>query len=109
MISIINLKEKMDQICGKHCSPVEVARINDQVIRISYINGEFHWHKHKNQDELFYIISGKLVIQIKDQPDITLLKGQMAVVPKGVEHCPKSLQPTFVLLFEPLLLNTHGD
>ena len=109
MISAINLKNKMDEISGKHCSPIDVARVNDQVIRMSYVDGEFHWHKHTNQDELFYILKGKLVIQIKNHPDIILSQGQMTVIPKGVEHCPKSIEPSFVLLFEPNTLETRGD
>lgn len=109
MISTINLKEKMEEISGKHCSPIEVAKVNDQIIRMSYVEGEFHWHKHTNQDELFYILKGKLIIQLKDQPDITISEGQMAVIPKGVEHCPISTEPSYVLLFEPFKLQTHGD
>ena len=109
MISIINLKNEMDKISGKHCSPIDVALVNDQVMRVSYINGEFHWHKHKNQDELFYILKGKLIIQLKDQADIILSEGQMAVIPKGFDHCPKSIEPTYVLLFEPIVLQTRGD
>lgn len=109
MISAINLKRKMDEIAGKHCSPIDVARVNDQVMRMSYVDGEFHWYKHTDQDELFYILKGKLVIQLKDQPDITLSEGQIAMIPKGVEHCPKSIEPSYVLLFEPYVLKTRGD
>jgi len=109
MISPVSLKNKMDEISGKHCSPIDVAQVNDQVVRMSYVDGEFHWHKHTNQDELFYILKGKLVIQIKDHPDIILSQGQMTVIPKGVEHCPKSIEPSFVLLFEPFALQTRGD
>ena len=109
MISALNIKNKMDEISGKHCSPVEVARVNDQVVRMSYMDGEFHWHKHSNQDELFYILKGKIVIQLKDQQDITLSEGQMAVIPKGIEHCPKSIEPSYVLLFEPFILQSRGD
>ena len=109
MISVINLKNEMGKITGKHCSPIDVTRINDQVVRMSYINGEFHWHKHTDQDELFYILKGKLIIQLKDQPDITLSEGQMTMIPKGVEHCPKSIKPTYILLFEPFALKTKGD
>jgi mannose-6-phosphate isomerase-like protein (cupin superfamily) len=109
MISVINLNNKMSEINGKHCSPVDVARVNDQVVRMSYVDGEFHWHKHTNQDELFFILKGKIVIQIKEQPDVTLSEGQMVVIPKGVEHCPKSIEPSFVLLFEPFILQTRGD
>ena len=99
----------MDEIAGKHCSPISVAQVNDHVIRMSYIDGEFHWHKHRNQDELFYILKGKIVIQLKDQSDITLSEGEIAVIPKGVEHCPKSIEPSYVLLFEPFILQTRGD
>ena len=109
MISQTNLKDKMNEIFGKHCSPIDIAKVNDQVVRLSYIDGEFHWHKHTNQDELFYILKGKIVIQLKNQPDISLTEGQIAVIPKGVEHCPKSIEPSYVLLFEPLNLKTRGD
>ncbi|KYK34209.1 MAG: mannose-6-phosphate isomerase [Thermoplasmatales archaeon SG8-52-3] len=109
MISIFDLKEKMNEVKGKHCSPIDIALVNDQVVRMSYIDGEFHWHKHTDQDELFYILKGKLVIQLKNQQDLTLSEGQIAVIPKGLEHCPKSVEPTYVLLFEPLSLKTRGD
>ena len=109
MISVIKLNKKMSEISGKHCSPVDVARVNDQVVRMSYVDGEFHWHKHTNQDELFYILKGKIIIQLKEQPDVTLSEGQMVIIPKGVEHCPKSIEPSFVILFEPFILQTRGD
>jgi len=109
MISAINLKSKMDEITGRHCSPINVVQVNNQVIRLSYIDGEFHWHKHTDQDELFYILKGRIIIQLKDQPDITLSEGQIAVIPKGVEHCPKSIKPSYVLLFEPFCLQSQGD
>jgi len=104
MISPINLKDKMHEISSKHCLPINIARVNDHVVRMSYVDGEFHWHKHTNQDELFYILKGKLVIQLREQSDITLSEGQMAIIPKGVEHCPKSVEPSYVLLFEPSVL-----
>lgn len=109
MISTINLKNKMDEISGKHCIPIDIALLNDQVVRMSYINGEFHWHKHTSQDELFYILKGRLIIQLKGKNDITLSEGQMAVIPKGFEHCPKSIIPSYILLFEPSDLKTRGD
>jgi quercetin dioxygenase-like cupin family protein len=109
MISPIDLMIKKNEISGKHCLPIDVAKVNDQVIRMAYIDGEFHWHKHTNQDELFYVLKGKIIIQIKNQPNVTLAEGQIAVIPKGIEHCPKSIEPSYVLLFEPFLLKTRGD
>ena len=71
--------------------------------------GEYHWHKHEKEDELFYVYKGSIVIQMKDQPGITLQEGEMAVVPGGVEHCPQSLEPSYVLMFEPHALKSKGD
>ena len=92
MIPIINLKDKIREIGGKPWSPIEVARVNDQVIRMSLCRGEYHWHKHIDEDELFYVYKGSIIIQLKDKPNIALNEGEMAVVPKGTEHCPKSLE-----------------
>ncbi|MFQ5891693.1 MAG: cupin domain-containing protein [Candidatus Methanofastidiosia archaeon] len=108
MIPIINLEDKIKQI-DKPWSPIEVARVNDQVVRMALVKGEFHWHKHTDEDELFYVYEGSIIIQLKDQPDITLHEGEMVVIPKGVEHCPKSAEPSYVLLFEPYVLQTRGD
>ncbi len=108
MIPIVNLEDKIKQI-DKPWSPIEVARVNDQVVRMSLLKGEYHWHKHTHEDELFYVYKGSIVIQLKDQPDITLQEGEMAVIPKGVEHRPKSVEPSYVLLFEPYLLQIRGD
>jgi len=109
MTMIINLKNYMDKINGRHCQPINAIKVNDQIVRMSYIDGTFHWHKHIDQDELFYLIKGKLIIQLKNQLDITLSPGEMTVIQKGIEHCPKSIEPSYVLLFEPISLQTHGD
>jgi mannose-6-phosphate isomerase-like protein (cupin superfamily) len=109
MISVISLREKIKEIGGKAWSPVDVARVNDQVVRLSLLEGKFHWHKHTNEDELFYVIKGKIVIQLKDQSDMTLSEGQRAVIPKGVENSPKSPEPSYVLLFEPYAIKKRGD
>ena len=108
MIQKIKLEDKIKEI-DKPWTPVEVAKVNDQVVRMGLIDGEYHWHKHTNEDELFYVLKGSIIIQLKDQPDIALHEGEMAVIPKGVEHCPKSLEPSYVLMFEPLALKSRGD
>jgi len=108
MILTTNLRDKMKEI-DKPWSPIEVARVNDQVVRMSLVDGEYHWHRHTGEDELFYVYEGSIVIQVIGQADITLRGGEMAVIPKGVEHCPKSLEPSYVLVFEPLVLKSEGD
>ena len=87
---------------------MELARVNGQVVRMSLVKGEYHWHKHANEDELFYVYKGKIAIQLKDQVDIVLHEGKMVVIPKGVEHCPKSIEPSYLLVFEPYVLKSRG-
>jgi len=101
MIPMINLEEKIHELAGKPWHPIEVARVNDQVVRMGFCRGEYHWHKHTNEDELFYVLRGELTIQLRDDADITLREGELAVIPKGVEHCPKSVGDTYILMFEP--------
>ena len=108
MIQIINLKDKIKEI-DRPWSDIEVARVNDQVVRMAMVRGEYHWHKHTGEDELFYVLKGSIVIRLKDQPDVTLHEGEMAVIPKGVEHCPKSPGASYILLFEPHVLKSRGD
>jgi mannose-6-phosphate isomerase-like protein (cupin superfamily) len=108
MISTICLDDKIKEI-DQPWSPMEVAQVNDQVVRMSLVKGEYHWHKHKNEDELFYVYRGKIIIQLRDQKDVPLQEGEMVVIPKGVEHCPKSVEPSYVLVFEPYGLKSRGD
>lgn len=110
MISKIILKEKMSEIAGRPWEPIDVARVNDQVVRMAFCRGEYHWHKHTKEDELFYVLKGELTVQMKPpHSDVYLKKGEVLVVPKGVEHCPKSSTDTYILVFEPFVLKSHGD
>ena len=104
----LSLANKIEEI-DKPWSPMEVAQVNDQVVRLAKIQGEYHWHKHTNEDELFYVVKGSMVLQLRDQPDIALAQGEIAVVPKGLEHCPRSEGVTYILVFEPQVLVSRGD
>ena len=108
MISKIQLQEKIKEINGRAWSPIDIAKVNDQVVRMALFKGEYHWHTH-NEDEFFYVLEGKITIQIKGQPDLVLQEGEIVVVPKGTEHCPKSDVESYVLMFEPQALKSTGD
>ena len=84
----------------KAWEPLELAQANDQVVNMAIFHGEYHWHSHE-QDELFYVHEGEIIIQIKDGDEIVVPAGNLAVVPAGVEHCPTSDEPSVVLMFEP--------
>jgi mannose-6-phosphate isomerase-like protein (cupin superfamily) len=107
-VTAIDLEQRATEI-EELWSPIEVAQVNDQVVRLAKIQGEYHWHKHTNEDELFYVLKGRMVLQLKDQPDIALAQGEIAVVPKGMEHCPRSQGVTYILVFEPQVLVSRGD
>ena len=108
MIAAIALKDKIEEMT-EPWAPVEVARVNDQVVRIALFDGEYPWHKHAHEDELFYVYKGSIVIKVKGHSNITLHEGEIAVIPKGVEHSPSSLEPSYVLMFEPQTLKSQGD
>lgn len=102
-----NLAEIDEQLGENYWSPVDVAFINDWVLRMAAVKGEFHWHTHSD-DEFFLIYKGKITIQTKEG-NIDLNEGEGYVVPKGVEHCPFAKERAVVLLLEPKKLNTKGD
>lgn len=108
MIPVVDLEDKIDSI-EKPWSPIDVMYINDQVVRAAIFHGEYHWHKHDQEDELFYVHRGAISIQVKAKDTIELTEGQMCVIPKGVEHKPSSEKPSIVLLFEPYKLKSTGD
>ncbi|MCL4360278.1 cupin domain-containing protein [Patescibacteria group bacterium] len=102
-----NLNHIDRQLGENYWLPIDVAYINDWVLRAAAFKGEFHWHTH-NDDEFFLIYKGKIVIQT-EKGNIELAAGEGYVIPKGVRHCPIAKKRSVVLLLEPKILNTTGD
>lgn len=103
----INLEEKFSQFT-EHYTPKIIAESNGQLIKLAKVQGDFVWHQHENEDELFLVIKGKLTIEMRDQT-IELGPGEMFVVPKGVEHCPQADEETQIMLIEPKSTQHTGD
>lgn len=106
----INLAEKLS-LFHEHWSPRIVGELNGQHVKLVKFQGEFVWHHHENEDELFLVIDGSFTMEFKDptgQPQaIPLQAGEFLIVPKGVEHRPVAAEEVSVLLFEPAgTLNT---
>lgn len=100
--------KKVDKKLGDNFwSPVDVAKINDWVLRAAAVKGEFHWHKH-NDDEFFLIYKGKIVIDTENGP-IKLKEDEGTVIPRGIRHRPRAKKRAVVLLLEPERVNTKGD
>ena len=97
---------RQDGAFSEHWSPKVVARLNDYEIKVVKVKGEFVWHTHDDTDELFLVLDGELIIQLRDG-DVTLRPGQMYVVPRGVEHCPIADGEVQAVLIEPVgVVNT---
>ncbi len=89
-------------------SPKLVARLNDYEVKLVKVQGDFVWHTHDDTDELFLVVEGSLTIQLRDR-DVTLGPGQLFVVPRGVEHCPRADDEVKVLLLEPAGVVNTGE
>jgi len=101
----INLSEKFG-LFTEHWSPKIIGELNGQQVKLAKFQGEFIWHKHDEEDELFYVIKGSFQMELRDKT-IEMNEGDMLVVPKGVEHRPVADKEVWVMLFEPAsTLNT---
>jgi mannose-6-phosphate isomerase-like protein (cupin superfamily) len=89
-------------------SPKVVARLNDYEVKVVKLLGEFVWHTHEDTDEMFLVLAGQLTIQLRDG-DVLLGPGQMYVVPRGVEHCPRAEHEVHAALIEPAGVVNTGD
>jgi mannose-6-phosphate isomerase-like protein (cupin superfamily) len=103
----INLAEKIGLLEGPY-SPGIVGYLNDYKLAVVRVQGEFVWHSHEGTDDFFLVLKGRLTIQLRDR-DVVLDEGELFVVPKGVEHCPKADVETHVLLIEPRGTANTGD
>jgi mannose-6-phosphate isomerase-like protein (cupin superfamily) len=103
----VNIKDKLD-LFSDYWSPKIVGDLNDSHVKLVKLKGEFVWHKHDNEDELFYIIKGKLLIRFRDQ-DIYLNEGEFLIIPRGVEHQPVAESEVHVMLIEPKTTVNTGD
>ncbi|WP_432412452.1 cupin domain-containing protein [Rasiella sp. SM2506] len=105
----INIQEKFSKF-SKQWHPHQIAVVDDMQVILAKIQGEFVWHKHEDEDELFFVQKGTLEMHFRDTIEI-LKEGEIIVVPKGVEHCPKSQgdEEVHVLLFEKLSTKHTGE
>ena len=103
----VNLAQKYALI-QDHWKPRIAGELNGQYIKLVKVKGEFVWHRHENEDELFLVVKGKLLIKLRDQ-DIQLEEGELVVIPKGVEHLPVAEEEVHMLLLEPKSTLNTGD
>lgn len=95
----INLAEKFARF-SEHWSPKIVAELNGQHVKLVKLRGEFVWHHHEHEDELFFVVRGSFRMEFRDR-SVELREGELIVIPRGVEHRPVANEEACVLLFEP--------
>lgn len=101
----VNISEKLAQF-SDHYNPRIIGELNGQYLKAVKLKGEFLWHHHDHEDELFLVIKGKLIMEFRDKK-VEVMPGEFIIVPKGVEHKPVAKEEVHILLFEPAsTLNT---
>ena len=103
----INIAQKLS-LFHDHYSPKIVGDLNDHQVKLVKVQGEFVWHKHDTEDEMFLIVDGRLTIRFRDG-DVELGPGEMIIVPKGVEHMPVAEKEVSMMLIEPATTLNTGD
>lgn len=103
----VNLREALARF-DTHWDPKIVGELNDQHVKLVKLEGEFVWHSHAEEDEMFLVLAGSLDMQLRDRV-VTVEAGEFIVVPRGTEHRPVAERETHVLLFEPASTVNTGN
>lgn len=107
VVEVVNLAQKFT-LFQEHWSPKVAGDLNENHILVVKLKGEFIWHKHDDDDELFLVVKGRLLIRLRDQ-DLTVNEGEFVVIPKGVEHQPVAEEEVHAVLIEPKTVVNTGD
>lgn len=103
----VNIAEKLS-LFNDYCNPRIIGELNGQQVKAVKLNGEFIWHKHDNEDELFMVMKGTLFMELRDKT-ITINEGEFLIVPRGTEHKPVAKEEVHILLFEPATTLNTGE
>jgi len=98
-MNVVNIADKF-RLIEEYWSPRIAGELNDSYVKLAKLKGEFVWHLHENEDELFLVVKGRLLIKLRDR-DLWLAEGEFAIIPRGIEHCPVAEEEVHVLLLEP--------
>ena len=108
MLASVNLAAALETVT-EYWSPRVIGRVNDQYVKAVKLLGEFVWHQHDDEDELFQVVKGSLRIQFEHQPDVIVNAGEFCVVPRGTMHNPVAEQECWLLLIETVSTRHTGD
>lgn len=103
----VNIEEELSRL-DAFWEAKKVGELNQQVVKLAKLKGEFIWHQHENEEELFMVVKGCLMIKLRDQ-EIELNEGEFFIIPRGVEHLPVAKEEVHIMLFEPKSTVNKGD
>ena len=106
-LEVVDVRKLVDA-CADEWYNQTLCRVNDSVVRLGVVQGEYHWHKHDKEDEFFYVVSGRLLIDL-DGRTVTLLPFQGFTVPRGVMHRTRAPERTAMLMIERASITPTGD
>lgn len=106
-IEVVNIAQKFS-LFQEYWSPRIAGELNDTYLKLARLKGEFVWHHHASEDELFLVVKGRLLIKLRDR-DLWLGEGEFVIIPKGVEHCPVAPEEVQVILLEPKTTVNTGN
>ena len=107
MPEVVNLAQKLS-LFTEHWSPKIVGELNDFYVKLVKFQGEFVWHRHDEEDEMFLVVKGRLQMRFREK-ELWLNEGEFVIVPRGVEHMPVAPEEVHVVLFEPKSTLNTGD
>jgi mannose-6-phosphate isomerase-like protein (cupin superfamily) len=105
--SVVSIGERL-RLINEFFNPHTIAHVNDTAIKLTKLKGKFIWHFHENEDELFLVLEGRLLMKFRTG-DVWVNKGEFIVVPKGVEHCPIAPEEVHIMLVEPKSIRKTGN
>jgi mannose-6-phosphate isomerase-like protein (cupin superfamily) len=106
-MKVVNLAQKFS-LFSDYWSPKIVGELNGQQVKVAKLHGEFIWHQHEHEDELFLVVQGRLRMKLRDR-EVTINAGEFFIVPKGVEHLPIAEEEVHVVLLEPAATLNTGN
>ena len=107
MTEVVNLKEKFSLI-SEQWTPKIVGELNDSYVKLVKVEGEFVWHHHEKEDELFFVVKGTLIIRLREK-DLEIHEGEFVIIPNGLEHLPVADDEVWIMLLEPKATSNTGN
>jgi mannose-6-phosphate isomerase-like protein (cupin superfamily) len=106
-MDVVNIAQKLT-LFNEHFTPKIVGEVNDAHVKLVKFKGEFMWHHHDLEDELFLVVKGKFTMRFRDK-SVEIKEGEFLIVPHGVEHCPVAEEEVHIMLLEPKSTVNTGD